>query len=106
MMNWTQFRIRLKWLKANLQLVILTALRSQPMDEWELIDEIYGWSGLRPEEKELRSTLDHLILEGFMRAETNNSRTKMYITSHGLELLSRLENLQQKYFTIRHENGN
>lgn len=105
-MSWMQFRIRSKWLKANLQLVILSALRSQPMDKWELIDEIYSRSGLRPEEEELRSTLDQLIREGFVAAAIEKCQTRMHINSLGLELLSRLENLQQKRFAIRQAGRN
>ena len=76
MMSWMQFRIRSRWLKANLPLVILSALRSQPMSKWELIDEIYSRSGLRPEEEELRSALDLLIREGFMRPAVEQSQSR------------------------------
>ncbi len=98
MINWMQFRIRSKLLKANLQLIILSALRSQPMSKWELMDEIYGGLGLMPEEGELERMTQSLIGRGFVQVLSDGAELRMSVNDRGLELLSRLENLQQKYF--------
>ena len=98
MNNWMQFRMRSKWLKANLQLVILLALRRQPMSKWELLDEIYSRSGLLPEESEFKRIIILLLDGNFVEVLSEESQPRMSINTRGLELLSELESLQYKYF--------
>lgn len=93
-----QFRIRSKLLSANLQLVILSALRWRPMSNWELLDEIYSRTGLMPEDAELKRTIRLLVDGGFVQVPSKDSQSRMTINARGIELLSELAGLQQGYF--------
>jgi hypothetical protein len=92
-----QFRIRSKLLKANLHLLILSALRSQPLSKWELVHEIYSGLSLVPDEDELERAIQVLIDGGFVQILTDGAQRRMSVNARGLELLSRLESLRQKY---------
>jgi len=93
-----QFRIRTKWLNANLMRIVLLALRAKPMSEWELLDDIYGKSDLMPDSDEFKRTIQLLLEGGFVELMNNDRQPLVSVNNRGLELLSELEGVQNRYF--------
>ncbi len=91
MNSWMQYRIRSKWLEANLSLVALRLLRERPLAEWEILDLLYHSFEFSPDEGKFKEFVQSLASEGCIRLSSEAGMNRLQISEDGLRLLQELE---------------
>ena len=94
MIDYLELGIRSKLLKGNLPLAILLMLSWEPMNSWELLQEIRSKLHLIPDENQFTTDLQLLIDDGFLKLQSTEPAPRMFTSASGLDLLDRLEVVQ------------